>query len=297
VRAATTDRPFAAEPVPIEATATRARGNEAKRDVCDRLSERLKGGPGDLNKSRVSVPIMAVAGDDFGAILEALFDAERAAREAQQELADGDLSEVVPALERATREALALEKDDEDESSLRLVRIATVLGDLEGASVVDLLIDILGAADAETRQAAGVALSGLAFDRFKEVALGIERALTRVPSGSPALSELPYLLIEIPEPGINRLLARFLAHSSADAVAAAVEAIVEIGDPSALPLLEPLSGDARRVQLEDENGHEGDASIGELVAEARAILGAAMGGGRPGGNAGPGSAKPGKGIS
>jgi HEAT repeat protein len=237
---------------------------------------------------------MAVGGDDFGAILEALFDAERAAREAQQELADGDLSEVVPVLEQATREALALEADDEDESSLRLVRIAGVLGDLEGARVVDLLIDILGAADAETRQAAGVALSGLAFDRFKDVALGIERALTRIPSGSPALSELPYLLIEIPEPGVNRLLARFLAHGSADAVAAAVEAIVEIGDPSALPLLEPLSGDARRVQLEDENGQEGDASIGELVAEAQAILG---GGAKPGAKAGPAAAKPGKGIS
>jgi HEAT repeat protein len=237
---------------------------------------------------------MAVGGDDFGAILEALFDAERAAREAQQELADGDLSEVVPVLEQATREALALEAEDEDESSLRLVRIAGVLGDLEGARVVDLLIDILGAADSETRQAAGVALSGLAFDRFKDVAIGIERALTRIPSGSPALSELPYLLIEIPEPGVNRLLARFLAHGSADAVAAAVEAIVEIGDPSALPLLEPLSGDPRRVQLEDENGQEGDASIGELVAEAQAILGGAA---KPGAKAGPAAAKPGKGIS
>jgi len=237
---------------------------------------------------------MAVGGDDFGAILEALFDAERAAREAQQELADGDLSEVVPVLEQATREALALEAEDEDESSLRLVRIAGVLGDLEGARVVDLLIDIRGAADAETRQAAGVALSGLAFDRFKDVAIGIERALTRIPSGSPALSELPYLLIEIPEPGVNRLLARFLAHGSADAVAAAVEAIVEIGDPSALPLLEPLSGDPRRVQLEDENGQEGDASIGELVAEAQAILGGAA---KPGAKAGPAAAKPGKGIS
>lgn len=236
---------------------------------------------------------MTDAGGDFGAILEALFDAERAAREAHEELTDGDLSEVVPVLERATSDALALEAEDEDESSLRLVRLATVLGDLEGAKVVDLLIDILGATDAEARQAAGVALSGLAFDRFKEVALGIERALTRIPSGSPALSELPYLLIEIPEPGVSRLLARFLAHSSADAVAAAVEVMVEIGDPSALPLLEPLSGDTRRVQLEDENGQEGDATIGELVAEALALLG----GGKPGSQPGRAAGKPGKGIS
>ena len=236
---------------------------------------------------------MTDAGGDFGAVIDALFDAERAVREAHEDLTDGDLSEVVPALERATREALALEAEDEEESSLRLVRIAAVLGDLEGPRVVDLLIDILGATDAEGRQAAGVALSGLAFDRFKEVALGIERALARIPSGSPALSELPYLLIEIPEPGVNRLLARFLTHSSADAVAAAVEAMVEIGDPSAVPLLEPLSGDPRRVQLEDENGQEGDASIGELVAEALAILG----GGNAGNKPGPAAGKPRKGIS
>jgi len=239
---------------------------------------------------------MTDAVGDFGAILDALFDAERAVREAHENLADGDLSEVVPALERATREALALEAEDEDESSLRLVRLSAVLGDLEGPKVVDLLIDILGATDAEARQTAGVALSGLAFDRFKDVALGIERALTRIPSGSLALSELPYLLIEIPEPGVSRLLARFLAHSSADAVAAAVEALVEIGDPSALPLLEPLSDDPRRVQLEDESGQEGDATIGELVAEALAILGD----GKPGpagGKPPPGAGKPRKGIS
>ncbi len=213
-----------------------------------------------------------MSGENLAATLEALFDAERAAREAHEELVDADLARVVPVLERATREALALEADDEDESSLRLVRLAGVLGELEGARIVDLLIDILGSDEPEVRQAAGVALSGLAFDRFKEVAIGIERALDRLGPESPALAELPYLLVEIPEPGVLKLLARFLAHIAADAVAAAIEAIVEIGDPSALPLLEPLADDPRRVQLEDEGGTEGDATIGELVTEARLIL-------------------------
>jgi hypothetical protein len=219
-----------------------------------------------------------MSGENLAATLEALFDAERAAREAHEDLAESHLSEVIPVLEGATREALLLEAEDDEESSLRLVRIAGVLGDLEGARVVDLLIDILGAGDAESRQAAGVALSGLAFDRFKDVALGIERALVRLPEDSPALAELPYLLVEIPEPGVNKLLGRFLAHPSADAVAAAIEAIVEIGDPAALPLLEPLASDSRRVQLEDESGHEGDATIGELVVEAQSILGSAKSG-------------------
>jgi len=204
------------------------------------------------------------------AALGALYDAERAARDAHDELAQEDPARVLPALERACREALALE--DEEESSLRLSCLSELLGELEGPRVVDLLIDILGCQDGEARRTAGEALSGLAFDRFKEVALGVERALVRLPDGNPALAELPYLLAEIPEPGVTRLLAEFLGHRDPDAVASAIEALVEIGDPSALPLLEPLAGDARRVELEDEGGTEGDASIGELVSEARALL-------------------------
>jgi HEAT repeat protein len=204
------------------------------------------------------------------AALGALYDAERAARDAHDELAQDDPARVLPAIERACREALALE--DEEESSLRLTCLAELLGELEGPRVVDLLIDILGCQEAEPRRAAGEGLSGLAFDRFKEVATGVERALTRLPEGNPALAELPYLLAEIPEPGVTKLLAQFLAHRDPDAVASAIEALVEVGDPAALTLLEPLAGDPRRVELEDEGGTEGDASIGELVSEARALL-------------------------
>jgi HEAT repeat protein len=207
---------------------------------------------------------------DPAATLDALFDAERAARLAHDELVDAAPEVVVPLLERATRDALKL--DDEDESALRLVRIAALLGELQGPRVVDLLVDILGCDEPEARHAAGEALEGLAFDRFKEVALGVERALERLPETSAALSELPYLLAQVPEPGVTRLLARFLAHRGADAVASAIEALVEIGDPAALPLLEPLASDGRKVQLEDEGGTEGEATLAELVAEARTLL-------------------------
>lgn len=202
--------------------------------------------------------------------LGALFDAERAARDAQDALVEGDPQDVLPAIERAVREALSL--DDEDEASLRLMCLAQLLGELEGPRVVNLLVDILGSEEAEPRQSAGEALSGLAFDRFKDVALGVERALARLPDGNPALSELPYLLAQVPEPGVLKLLARFLAHRDADAVASAIEALVEVGDPAALPLLDPLEDDKRRVQLEDEGGTEGDATLGELAAEARSLL-------------------------
>jgi HEAT repeat protein len=210
---------------------------------------------------------------DLPATLKALFDAERAVRAAHDELVDSDSARVLPLLERVTREALELDELDEDESSLRLVRVSALLGEMQGATVVDLLVDILGCDEPEARRAAGESLSGLAWDRFKEVALGVERALARLPDGSPALSELPYLLAELPEPGAMKLLGRFLGHGDPDAVAAAIEALVEAGDATALPLLDPLANDARRVELEDEGGTLGEATIAELVAEARSLLG------------------------
>jgi HEAT repeat protein len=209
---------------------------------------------------------------DYAATLKGLFDAERAVRAAHDELVAAPPEAVLPLLERTTGEALRLDTVDEDEASLRLVRVAAILGEMQGQRVVDLLIDILSSDEPEARHAAGEALSGLAFDRFKEVALGVERALERLHEGNPALSELPYLLADVPEPGVLKLMGRFLAHKDADAVAAAIEALVEMGDPAALPMLEPLAADARKVQLEDEGGTEGEASIAELVVEARAML-------------------------
>jgi HEAT repeat protein len=209
---------------------------------------------------------------DLAATLSTLFDAERAMREAHDDLVDAPPTAVIPLLERAAREALGPGDLDEDEASLRLVRVAALLGEMQGGRVVDLLIDIVNCEEPDARRAGGEALAGLAWDRFKEVALGVERALERLPEGSPALSELPYLLAELPEEGAMKLLGRFLAHRDADAVAAAIEALVETGDPSALPLLEPLARDTRKVELEDDGGTQGEATIAELVAEARTVL-------------------------
>jgi hypothetical protein len=210
--------------------------------------------------------------------LDELFDAERAARTAHAELLDANEAELLPLLERAVADARS--NDDEDEAGLRLVRVAELLADLEGPRVVDLLIDVLASDPPEARHAAGEALEALAFDRFKDVALGVERALERLPEGSIALAELPYVLADIPEPGVVKLLSKFLGHRDADAVASAIEALVEHGDPAASGLLAPLETDARRVQLEDEAGEEGRVTIGELVGEARSILAAAQRGAR-----------------
>src|SRR5580704_8932896 len=123
--------------------------------------------------------------------LDALFDAERDVRRVHAELAEATPSDLLPILETAIQSSVG--NPDEDERTLRLVRIAGLLGEIEGAKAVDLLIDVLGAEDPEARHSAGVALEDRAYDRFKEVALGVERALDRLEPGQVALAELPYL--------------------------------------------------------------------------------------------------------
>jgi hypothetical protein len=203
--------------------------------------------------------------------LTALFDAERSVRAAHASLlGEADDAALIAALRVETDKARALGESESGEAALRLVRIAALLGELEGAQVVDMLIDILGCEEPEARHAAGEALLELAFDRFKEVALGVERALARLPEGSAALTELPYMLAEVAEPGCVKLLGRFLQHKDADAVAAAIEALVELADPSAAALLAPLENDARQVELDDTE--DGAVSIGDLAIEARQLL-------------------------
>ena len=201
--------------------------------------------------------------------LDALFDAERKGRELHSALRSEGDSALVPVLTTATAEALKL--DDVDEATIRLIRLALLLGDLEGDKVVDLLIDILGGPSPAAGVAAGEALEGLAFDRFKEVALGIERALERLPKGSAALGELPFLLAEVGEPGCAKLLGRFTQNEDAEVVASAIEAMAELGDPASIPFLSKLLKDGRQVQLDEEEGAE-RVSIADLADEAKEIL-------------------------
>ncbi|MCL2725008.1 MAG: HEAT repeat domain-containing protein [Polyangiaceae bacterium] len=202
--------------------------------------------------------------------LDALFHAERKVRSLHATLLEQDRSKLVSELGNATKSALAL--PDDADATLRLTRIALILSDLEGDVVVDLLIDILGGPLAEARIIAGDALEALAFDRFKEVALGVERALDRLPTSSPALTELPFLLAEVGEPGCVKLLGRFLAHPNAEVVAASIEAIAELGDPAAIPLLTPVEKDSRQVQLDEDSGEGERIAIGDLAFEARELL-------------------------
>lgn len=199
-------------------------------------------------------------------LLTSLFDAERAARRLHRELVRGDRNAVLSAVAPAV--AAALREQDEREATVRLVCLAQVLGQFQGDQVVDLLIDILGGEVAEARQIAGEILSEMAFSRFKEVALGVERALTRLPADNPSRDELPFLFLEVPEPGVLKLLEKMLKQADPDAICAAIEACARLGDPALLPALEGLKGDRRIVEIEDDEGETEQVELGKLAEEA-----------------------------
>jgi HEAT repeat protein len=207
--------------------------------------------------------------------IEKLQRAEEEVRRLQDELIEGASSQgqrtaTVDALREAVLEGLG--HGEGPEAAASLVPIAEILGELDGPDVCDLLIDLLGSDEPEVRFTAGRALQDLAFDRFKEVAEATERAIKRLPRDNEALRELPYVVAEVGEPGVPKILRAYLGHADADVVAAAIEALAALGDPAAIPELRKLVKDPRTVQLDDGDG-DTQASIGVLANEAIDMIG------------------------
>lgn len=209
---------------------------------------------------------------DIEAKIEKLQRAEEEVRRLQDELieaAEGSR----PALIAGLREAVTvgLGSGEGPEAAAELVPLAEILGELDGPEVCDLLIDLLGSEEPEVRFTAGRALQDLAFDRFKEVAEATERAIKRLPVNNQALRELPYVVAEVGEPGVPKILRGYLASPDAEVVSAAIEALAALGDPAAIPELRKLGRDARTVQIDDDES-DAQASIGTLSQEAIAMI-------------------------
>lgn len=197
--------------------------------------------------------------------LREIFEADRRSREAEEKLfADGDPRELSELFAKAVDEAIAL--DDEEESELRLRRLADLCAQVPGPKMADALIAILNHPEPSVRTEAGEALLDVAYLRFKDVAQAIERALDRGERG-PAMEELPFILTDIRDPDPLPLVSRFLKHSEPEIVAAAIEALAAFGDPSAIDLLRPLIDDEREATIEDLD-EEAATRLGDLAKEA-----------------------------
>ena len=203
---------------------------------------------------------------DIEPTLEAIFGAERSLRLQTRTLLGAPHGALLGKIRSAYDAAAAL---DEEERALRLVCLTRILRSVPGPGAIDLLIDILSNDSEEARQGAGLVLEDVACDRLGEVRKGIERAIKRLPVGNVALCELPFVILGLGDADIYAMLRPFLAHADPEAVAAAIEAYVEYGDPGAIELIEVLRDDGRPVQIEDEStGDTEQMTVGDLAVDA-----------------------------
>jgi HEAT repeat protein len=202
--------------------------------------------------------------------LQRIFDADRMLRKAETALLRRKRSDdLIALLEAETKNALSMQ--DRGEATMRLERLADLCAQVPGPRMTDALIAILNDGEPRVRVAAGEALRDVGYERYAEVARGIERALDRGDDGL-AMSELPWVLAEIAEPSALRLIRRFLDHPSADVVAAAIEALSQLREPEAVEDLKRFVDDERTVIMEDFE-EETKTTLGELAEEALQILG------------------------
>ena len=198
--------------------------------------------------------------------LRAIFDAERALREAETELLQAEPRELEGLLSQAVREAQA--ERDPDEAELRLTRLSDLCAQVPGDAMADALITILDSEHPGVRVQAGDALLDTAYDRYAEVARAVERALERGEDG-PSMQELPLILAEVGEPSALPLISRFLSHRNEEVVASGIDALTRLGDPQAVPLLKKLQNDPRVVTVTvEEADEEFTSTVGELASEA-----------------------------
>jgi HEAT repeat protein len=195
--------------------------------------------------------------------LRSIFEAERSLRQHERDLLSAEPAAVRALLSAAVTEAKALAEPHE--TALRLERLSDLCAQVEGPEMTDALIAILDDELPSVRVHAAEALVDVGYERYAELARGIERALGR-PGHALALQELPWVLCEIGEQSARPLIARFLQHGEVEVVASAIEALAELGDPGAVKDLLPLCDDARPIELDGDLGGVA-ATLGELARE------------------------------
>jgi HEAT repeat protein len=200
--------------------------------------------------------------------LRAIFDAERALRQAETQLLQADHKSLEDLLSQAVADAKA--ERDPYEAELRLTRLADLCAQVPGEAMADALLAILDEEQPSVRVQAAEALVDVAYDRYAEVARAIERALGRGEDG-PAMQELPWVLAEVAEPSALPLVTKFLSHTNEEVVASAIEALTRLGDPQAVQALKKLANDPRVVTVE-EGDEEFTSTVGELASEAIEVL-------------------------
>ena len=206
--------------------------------------------------------------DDAKTLLVRVFERDRALADAVAAFVAADRADWL----RALADAVQADRDAESEEvERRLVRLAAIVSDLDGHEAADVALALLDAKAPIARAAAGEALLDLAVDGGDAVldAAGAASLRTDRPRAS---RELPYLLAEIGHRRSSEVTARLLGHEDPSVVAAAIEALVLLGDASVAPALRKLTKDARVATVADEDDAEVTVPIAALAEDALAEI-------------------------
>lgn len=166
--------------------------------------------------------------------------------------------------------AKSIKKTSEDDPvSFHILRCAEMMGELDSPAVARALADGLGHENADVRLIAGDALHHMAEHGLDRIMPAVESALEE---GGLRAEEMPFLLVDIEEPEVVRIIERFLSSPNAEVVASAIEALAELGDSSAIGALEALRGDKRTVAVDEDEASQADWTVGQLVEDAIEML-------------------------
>lgn len=158
--------------------------------------------------------------------------------------------------------------DSEADVPVTLVRTAELLVNVMTEKAVTTLAGGLGSENPTVRMLCGDALMHVAEDDLELLKPAIDDILKK---GGTAAEEMPFVLLEVDDPEIPRILEKFLKSSEGEVVAAAIEALIEIGDPECEGPLKALLNDSREVTL-DEGSDDETTTIGQLAKDALAML-------------------------
>ncbi len=207
---------------------------------------------------------MTTARDIIGQIVE--LDEQIASLRARfEELPPKEQVEVLTA-----QFAAAVKKTrEEDPVSFSVLRCAEMMGELDSPAVAQTLAEGLGHANADVRLISGDALHHMAEHGLDRIMPAVESALE---DDGLRAEEMPFLLVDVEEPEVVRVVERFLSSPNAEVVASAIEALAELGDASAVDALEKLRGDTRKVSVDEDESPQADWTVGQLVEDAIDML-------------------------
>jgi len=187
----------------------------------------------------------------------------------QDSLLSMQRDEVLEAVNTVFADALK-QTDPSDAPDAHLIRALNILLFLGGEDGIQCMIQGLNNPNPDVRLVSGEAVLDVATEDFSALKPAVETALGEQKKSTMMLQEMPFILAEIDDVRSLDLLHRFLLLNDPVSVAAAIEALAEVGDMNSVKELMNLKDDAREIRVDDEEDEK--ITIGQMATEAIGII-------------------------